>query len=496
MLNSNVHQIPVVNPRRPRPLVKESFNAPKFPLDALGDVLSGAAKTIATQVQCPESIAGQSILSAAALATQGFKNIIIDGREYPISIFCLTVAESGDRKSAADWFALKAHKAYEKKAVENYKGERDKHKNAILSCEAERNKLQKDKSLDSEERLERLNNIEQPPELLNPQILLQEPTLEGIFKSFQFGQASQGLFNDEGGQFLGGHAMSNDNRQKTITGISKYWDGSEIVRTRSGECESVTLYNKRLSIHLMIQPVIANELFSDKLLQEQGFLPRFLISYSPSIAGSRFYKEINTAEDPYLLRYWSKMESILNTPLPISEEDAEVPTLSLSASAKKYWIDVYNRIEAKLGKGGHFSDVKPTASKAAENILRIAGILCLVDDLDSSEIQLNHVKNATMLVHYYLNEVKRLTEESESELLLERAQALLDWLQDKRFPEGITRRQISKSGPRPCKVRGNAKNTQKLLDILVKYGWLETLPEGTVVNGAVPKIAYQLVEQH
>jgi hypothetical protein len=57
-------------------------------------------------IQAPDAICAQSVLGAVALTSQAFANILIDGREHPLSLFIITVAESGDRKSAADKVAL------------------------------------------------------------------------------------------------------------------------------------------------------------------------------------------------------------------------------------------------------------------------------------------------------------------------------------------------------------------------------------------------------
>ena len=59
-----------------------------------------------------------------------------------------------------------------------------------------------------------------------------EPTFEGLTKLFATGQPSLGIFSDEGGQFLGGHAMNTDNRQKTLAALNDLWQGNPIRRTR------------------------------------------------------------------------------------------------------------------------------------------------------------------------------------------------------------------------------------------------------------------------
>ena len=88
---------------------------------------------------------------------------------------------------------------------------------------------------------------EPPPE---PTIISQDPILEGLQKSFRLGLPSQALLNDEGAQFFGDHSMNKENMEKTIAGLSKYWDGALIVRTRAALGESVTKFDRRLSIHL------------------------------------------------------------------------------------------------------------------------------------------------------------------------------------------------------------------------------------------------------
>ena len=54
-----------------------------------------------------------------------------------------------------------------------------------------------------------------------------EPTFEGLTKLLAQGQPSLGLFSDEGGQFLGGHAMNSENRQKTLAAFNDLWQGNQ-----------------------------------------------------------------------------------------------------------------------------------------------------------------------------------------------------------------------------------------------------------------------------
>src|SRR5271166_525307 len=103
------------------PLIEQSQPSP-FPIDALGDVLSGAASAIAAKVQCAPAMAAQSVLAVASLAAQGLVDVLLPyGQPRPDSLFALTIAASGDRKTSADKEAMIPVRMREKKLGETFK---------------------------------------------------------------------------------------------------------------------------------------------------------------------------------------------------------------------------------------------------------------------------------------------------------------------------------------------------------------------------------------
>src|SRR3954453_13276654 len=97
------------------PLFPTSPAAQSYPADALGPMLSRAALAIARKVQVPEAIAAQSVLAAAALAAQAHADVVLPyGQARPLSLYVVTVAASGDRKSTADNEALWPVRKHEK----------------------------------------------------------------------------------------------------------------------------------------------------------------------------------------------------------------------------------------------------------------------------------------------------------------------------------------------------------------------------------------------
>jgi hypothetical protein len=62
-LKDMIEAAPEVDIEPPRPLQRPLEPADPFAMEALGSVLGGAALAIVDQVQCPEAIAGQSVLA-------------------------------------------------------------------------------------------------------------------------------------------------------------------------------------------------------------------------------------------------------------------------------------------------------------------------------------------------------------------------------------------------------------------------------------------------
>lgn len=268
----------------PMPLVRPLPEPEPFPVEALGTVLENAARGITEIVQCPSAIAGSSVLAAASLAAQAHVDVAhpATGRTVPTSLFLLTIAESGERKSAADAEALAAVRKHEADAVEGYKSALFRFKNETEAYEACRAAAKKaGRGIDRfgmAERLQELGDEPKPPR--KPQIVVTEPTYEGLAKLYAEGQPSLGLFSAEGGGFIGGHALRDEGRLRALTGLSELWDGSPLRRTRSGD-GSLHLAGRRLALHLMVQPNVAPMLLADDMASGQGFLSRLLVCAPP-----------------------------------------------------------------------------------------------------------------------------------------------------------------------------------------------------------------------
>lgn len=484
-------------------------SAKPYPLHALGP-LRDVVDLIARRTQAPVAIAAGSALGVAALAVQGHADVQTLAGQAPTSLFLLTVAKSGERKSACDKMLSASVGKHEREQDNAYRKAMTRYLAASEGHRQLENRV-KNQIRAEEAGPDALANLPSAPRKpLLPDRVMTEPTFEGVTKLFAEGNPSQGLLSDEGGQFLGGHAMNTENRQKTLTAFSKLWDGSPIKRTRAGD-GSTTLRGRRLSLHLMVQPEVAAGLLSDQLAIGQGFVPRMLSCQPVSNIGRRVVDvtgdgdEMSLDDQTVLLQYEHRLLDTLRTVMPTHDgaegqqgQELCPRVLPLSGDARIALGLFAQQIERAQAPGGVLSDLTGTASKIAEQACRIAGVLTLFGDLQAREVSGRTMGDAIELAGWYLFEAMRLTgaaqvsrEEQETEAL--RVWLLTRWpdLAEKNGldPHHLIPRSVVRFGPSSMRSTAKAKGG---LASLARLGWLVKLEPGAVVDGRTRTIAYRV----
>ncbi|MCX5920772.1 MAG: DUF3987 domain-containing protein, partial [Candidatus Melainabacteria bacterium] len=113
-INTLITETPAVEGEAPRALVLNRPTAPRFPIEAMPNLLKEVIHAIQATTQAPLALCSQSVLAAASLVAQAYINVeVLGGGIKPCSLFCITIAESGERKTTVDNLALKAIKTHE-----------------------------------------------------------------------------------------------------------------------------------------------------------------------------------------------------------------------------------------------------------------------------------------------------------------------------------------------------------------------------------------------
>jgi hypothetical protein len=264
----------------PRPLMRMMPAAEPFPVGSLGSLLGDAARAINDRVRAPLAICANSVLATATLATQAHADVILPigtDRQKPISAYFVTIAETGERKTECDFQAMWPVHQRERQLRDEYDAKRELYLNDKLAWDKARDGAVKQGKENRAAIKAALDKTGPPPMLpLEPMLTSTEPTWEGLCKQFVTHHPGLGIFTSEGGQFIGGHGMKDENKLRTATGLSGLWDGEPVRRVRAGDGATI-LPGRRLSGHIMAQPEVSSILFNDTLLRGQGLLSRLLV---------------------------------------------------------------------------------------------------------------------------------------------------------------------------------------------------------------------------
>lgn len=205
----------------PTPLFGELTASKPVPWEFFGP-FAKVIRAISTLTQAPDEIAMQSVLIVVSLATQAHADVDFLIGSVPLSCFALTVAQSGERKSACDKLASTAVERFDVERVRRYHREKREFDAAKLAYQKGKRHRSKD-DFDVVDDDARDVDAELPPEPpLYPHIRIDDPTIEGLVRHLENGFPSVAVMTDEGGHFFGGHSMKRKTRLKLLQGFQNF----------------------------------------------------------------------------------------------------------------------------------------------------------------------------------------------------------------------------------------------------------------------------------
>ena len=477
----------------PVSLLRKRRPAREIPREHLGPALA-AVEAIEVLTQAPAAIAMQSVLSGISLSVQYLADVeTLDGTA-PACAYFLTVAASGERKSACDRYALRAIRSIEQEQLQDFPRRMAGYKKSLALFEAEQAQILR-ASHDVIDKTADLDALGAPPtEPIDPHILFEDVTIEGVCRHFDHGQPTIGIFSDEGGMFFGGHAMKSENRLKTATALSKLWNGSAVNRVRASG-PVVTYFNRRVTVHLMVQGRIAEAALADELLVDQGLYSRMLIAWPESNIGHRLIpmdlshlSQVRRTSNDALAEFEDRLAQLWDL-APFDAKECTPRTLPLSAEARALLVRFANHVEAAQSPGEPYHAITGFASKAAEQAARLFAILTLFADPKAETVGANQMVWGIGLMNWYLSEAERLLNTGTIDDTTRDAESLRSWLVDTRTEQVISLRMIARYGPSRIRQVGEIR---RLMKVIVAHYWAIPVP-GAKVDGVTCHEAWRIV---
>ena len=422
----------------PQPLTTKIEPEP-YPLDALPDTIRAAVEEVAGFVKAPIPLVAASALAALSLAIQAHADVRRDEILFgPISLFMLTLADSGERKTQADKMFVKPIQDYQDAQAEAAKPKLKDYKAALDAWEAKRGGIKdqirqlakNNKTTASMELALRELEHDKPEAPRVPKLIREDATPEGLAKKLQKEWPSAGVVSNEAGIVFGAHGMGKESVMRNLALLNKLWDGGRYQSDRSDEERSRDVRGTRLTMGLMIQESTLRAFFeqSKGLARGTGFLARFLVALPESTMGTRFYTP-PVSGSPATAAFNRRITEILNQPVPIDDNGVLTPpVLPLTVDAKAAWTTFHDAIEGMLGAGGELHEVKDVASKTADNAVRLAALFQVFEHRMGGAIGVDAFNDAGDIAAWHLSESRRFFGELALPAELADAARLDSWL--------------------------------------------------------------------
>ncbi|MEI6209315.1 MAG: DUF3987 domain-containing protein [Desulfuromonadales bacterium] len=399
----------------PQPIESQIESLP-YPIDALPVTIRLAVEEVLGFVKAPIPLVVSASLSALSMAVQSHADVArAEKLSGPSSLFLLTIADSGERKSTCDGFFTAAIRDYEAKQAETAKPVIKQYEAEYAAWDAKHKGItdsirQAAKSGQSTDELETdmlQLQMDKPESPRVPRIIYGDATPAALKYSLAKGWPSGAVVSSEAGIVFGGHGMKKDSAMENLATLNQLWDGTDQPTERRAT-ESYTVKGARFTMSLMIQEATLRAFFKQDggLARGTGFLARFLIAWPESTQGFRPFTEApeNWAR---LAAYNSRISAILKQDAPITEDGALKPAmLTLSPEAKAAWVEFHDAIEIMLASGGELFDIRDVASKTADNAARLACLFHVFSG-DAGSISLDAFESASSITAWHLNEARR-----------------------------------------------------------------------------------------
>jgi hypothetical protein len=294
-----------------------------------------------------------------------------------------------------------------------------------------------------------------------PRLYTRDATPEALVKLLAEQNGRLGFVTDEASEFFQLAARYSATGKGNLGIYVDGFDGKRHVSDRVGR-EPLVIEHVTLTVCLLGQPIVLEDLGRDRQANGRGLLARFLWSLPGSKVGWRPIHRQSVPEQ--VLEAWEKLIIDLASQ---AEAAIEPIVLRLSAQAKHLWDAWREELEPRLRRElGDLSTIVEWAAKLPGQTLRLAGNLhALRTGRLGGTIDAETMKAALELADYFADHALVVFAKMRADPRLDDASHVLDWLKARR-PSVVTTRAVTRS------KSWDAERARKAFELLADYGWV------------------------
>lgn len=374
-----------------------------YPLEVMPALIREAVRQVFHNVQAPIALcAGSALAVVSACSAPKIKVVMPYGGEpKPTGLYLMTIADSGERKTAVDAIFSKVLIGRDVRAVEQHEAALARYQTDIrIWSKAERKlvdriaerELNDDAAADLRLRLQDHVDRKPSPPRLRCQ-LHQDMSERAIMDALEGAGECIALICNEGEILLRSAVLEKPSL------LNKAWDGGPFHFDRKDR--KIVASDTRATVSVMVQSSVLQDYVSKRgdVVRGSGLWARFLVCKPMSTQGMRY-----TADgDPS----WGEVDAFHERVRQVLDEGAG-QVYEFDPDAKKEFIGLLNQIEAEIRPlSGYLSEIGDFASKAGENVARVAGLFHHFSD-QPGRITVDTLQRAWQVVRWYLEETKRI----------------------------------------------------------------------------------------
>lgn len=374
---------------------------PKFPTDALPNVLREWVEAESNATQTPPDLS--ALLSLAACAALLAKKVEIElrtGWREPVNLFVAILLEPANRKSAVFGDVTAPLRAIQRRMVDDSRSDiahesSRRRQDEMRLKNLEKRAAEKGDSKAIVEAQDLSAELARRPVAVEPRLLIDDSTTEkiGIMLSEQGGRLAS--MSAEGGVFdlMAGKYSANGGTNFDV--YLKSHAGDDIITDRVGR-PSLSIERPALTCAYAIQPEVIRGIGSQPAFRGRGLLARFLYAAPRSRIGER---EVGSRPVPDDIRNsYDEVLKRLHSVNCVSAGEALI--LRLDSEASSALMEFERAVELSLAEGGDFESIKDWAGKLVGAAMRIAAILHCVEFGTQGTIGVETIRAAERIANY------------------------------------------------------------------------------------------------